>query len=64
MYKNLPSEFPQHSELYEGLFVRNTQNKPISVKRLSVCQTNIPKLCFKLVAVHEDLNYILLCISY
>ena len=53
MYKNrlydldLPSEFPQHSELNGGLFAHiriANIHLPLRYKRQSVCQSNISKL--------------------
>ena len=67
MYKNmlydldLPSEFPQHSELNGGLFVRNA-NINRTMGNLYVRQTYQSEAC-KLVSVFEYFNYILFHIS-
>ena len=39
---NLPSQFPQHSELNGGLCNASLHRN----KRLRICQSNISKLCF------------------
>ena len=50
----LTSECPQHSELNGGLIVSN--GIKISLyKSQSVCQSNISKLCFKLVVAIVNL---------